>query len=56
MKSNSKFGRSATEDKDSDEDDDLLSEKYVQERKTLDFCVGKFHISVDCATWVVILP
>lgn len=47
MGSRSKFNRTATEDKLVDEDDDLLSEEDDQGRKTIDFCVGKFHISVD---------
>ncbi|XP_075515394.1 uncharacterized protein LOC142550036 [Primulina tabacum] len=54
--SKSKFGRSATEDKFVDDDDDLLSEEDDQRGKTINFCVGEFHITVDCATGVVILP
>ncbi|XP_073049441.1 uncharacterized protein [Primulina eburnea] len=54
--SKSKFGRSATEDKFVEDDDDLLSEEDDQARKTINFCIGEFHITVDCATRVVILP
>ncbi|XP_073017956.1 uncharacterized protein [Primulina eburnea] len=54
--SKSKFGRSATEDKLVDADDDLLSEEDDQREKTINFYVGEFHITVDCATGVVILP
>ncbi|XP_073059610.1 uncharacterized protein [Primulina eburnea] len=54
--SKSKFGRSATEDKLVDVDDDLLSEEDDQREKTINFYVGEFHITVDCATGVVILP
>lgn len=53
-KSKSKFGRSATEDKD--EEDDSCSDTEVKGNKTIDFRVGDFHISVDCATGVIILP
>lgn len=35
---------------------DSLSEENVKGHKTLYFYVRKFHISVDCATKVVILP
>ncbi|XP_073019399.1 uncharacterized protein [Primulina eburnea] len=54
--SKSKFGRSATEDKFVEDDDDLLSDEDDQARKTINFCVGEFHITVDCATGVVLLP
>ncbi|XP_075496384.1 uncharacterized protein LOC142533477 [Primulina tabacum] len=53
--SKSKFGRSDTEDKFVEDDDDLLSEEDDQTRKTINFCVGEFHITMDCATGVVIL-
>ncbi|KZV51422.1 hypothetical protein F511_39681 [Dorcoceras hygrometricum] len=51
--SKSKFCRKVTEDKSSD---DLSSEDDIQGNKTIDFHVGKFHISVDCNTGVVIWP
>ncbi|KZV37115.1 GPI-anchored wall transfer protein [Dorcoceras hygrometricum] len=54
--SKSKFCRKAIEDKSSDDNDDLSSEDDTQGSKTIDFHVGKFHISVDCNTCVVILP
>ncbi|KZV53000.1 hypothetical protein F511_32319 [Dorcoceras hygrometricum] len=54
--SKSKFCRKATEDKSSDDSDDLSGEDDIQGNETIDFHVGKFHISVDCNTGVVILP
>ncbi|KZV51633.1 hypothetical protein F511_25006 [Dorcoceras hygrometricum] len=54
--SKSKFCIKATEYKNSGDGDDLPSEEDAQENKTIDFCVGKFHISVDCNTGVVIFP
>lgn len=56
VRSKSKFNRSATDNKLVDEDKYLLSEEDDQGRKTIDFVVGKFHISVDTATGVVIWP
>lgn len=44
LDSKSKFGRSTTENQLSDEDDDLLREEDVKERKTVDLCMKKFHI------------
>lgn len=55
VQSKSKFGRAAIEDKFSGENEDLHDEEEVRENKKFDFCVGKFHISVDCTTKMVIL-
>ncbi|KZV39711.1 hypothetical protein F511_14178 [Dorcoceras hygrometricum] len=54
--SKSKFYIKATEDKSSEDGDDILSEEDAQENKTIDFRVGEFHISVDCNTGMVISP
>ncbi|KZV39632.1 putative tetraacyldisaccharide 4'-kinase, mitochondrial [Dorcoceras hygrometricum] len=50
--SKSKSCIKATEDKSSKDGDDLLSKEDAQENRTIDFSVGKFHISVDCNTEV----
>ncbi|KZV20704.1 hypothetical protein F511_09233 [Dorcoceras hygrometricum] len=54
--SKSRFFRKATENKSSDDSDDLCSDHDNQGNKTIDFHVGKFHISVDCNTDMVIFP
>ncbi|KZV54594.1 hypothetical protein F511_26019 [Dorcoceras hygrometricum] len=56
MVTKSKFCRKATEDKGSEDNDDLLSEGDTRENKTINFRVGDFHILVDCNTGVVIMP
>ncbi|XP_073138879.1 uncharacterized protein [Henckelia pumila] len=50
-----KFDRKSTEDKEF-EDDDLLSDEEPNVKKRISFQVGKFTISVDCATGSVVLP
>ncbi|KZV53197.1 hypothetical protein F511_27563 [Dorcoceras hygrometricum] len=54
--SKSKCCRKATEDKNGKDSEDSSSEEDTQRSRTIDFYVGKFHISVDCNTCVVILP
>ncbi|KZV27319.1 hypothetical protein F511_02428 [Dorcoceras hygrometricum] len=54
--SKSKSCIKATEGKSSKDGDDLLSKEDAQENRTFDFSVGKFHISIDCNTDVVIFP
>ncbi|KZV22806.1 hypothetical protein F511_41536 [Dorcoceras hygrometricum] len=54
--SKSKSCIKATEDKSSKDGDDMLRKEDAQENRTIDFSVGKFHISVDCNTEVVIFP
>ncbi|KZV58259.1 hypothetical protein F511_01110 [Dorcoceras hygrometricum] len=56
MISKSKFRRGATEDKDGKDSEDSSSEGDAHRNRTIDFHVGKFRISVDCNTGVVILP
>ncbi|KZV22123.1 hypothetical protein F511_11651 [Dorcoceras hygrometricum] len=48
--------RGATEDKDGKDSEDSSSEGDAHRNRTIVFHVGKFHISVDCNTGLVIFP